>query len=41
MQKLREAHMLYLAREVGKFGHVPADKMINCIMINEFKYSQT
>ena len=29
----------YLAREVGKFGHVLAEKRY--IMINEFKYGQT
>ena len=26
MQNQREAHMFYLAREVGKFGHVLAEK---------------
>ena len=37
----REAHMFYLAREVGKFGHVLAEKKSNFTMINEFKYGQT
>ena len=41
-QNRREAHMFYLAREVGKFGHVLAKKKVaNFIMINEFKYGQT
>ena len=35
----REAHMFYLAREVGKFGLVLAEKKVyNLIMMNEFKY---
>ena len=38
MQNQREAHMFYLAREVGKSGHVLAG---NFIMIDEFKYDQT
>ena len=35
--------MFYLAREVGKFGHVllAEKKVANFIMINEFKYGQT
>ena len=28
MQNWREAHMLYLVREVGKFGHVLAEKKV-------------
>ena len=36
-----KAHMFYLAREVGKFGHVLAEKKSNFTMINEFKYGQT
>ena len=28
MQNRREAHMFYLAREVGKFGHVIAEKKV-------------
>ena len=32
--------MFYLAREVEKFGHVLAEKKVNFIMINEFKYGQ-
>ena len=36
----REAHMSYLKKEVGKFGHVLAEKRVN-FMINEFKYGQT
>ena len=31
--------MLYLAREVGKFGHVLAEKKVT--LINELKYGQT
>ena len=27
-QNQREAHMFYLAREVGKFGHVLAEKKV-------------
>ena len=27
-QSRREVHMFYLAREVGKFGHVPAEKKV-------------
>ena len=41
MQNQREMHMFYLAREVGKFGHVLAKKKGNFIMINEFKYGKT
>ena len=47
MWNQREAHMFYLVREVGKVGHVLAEKwlicweMINFTMINEFKYGQT
>ena len=37
----REAHMFYLAREAGNFGHVLAEKKVNFMMINEFKYGQT
>ena len=41
MQNRREVHMFYLAREMGKFGNVPAErKVANFIMINEFKYGQ-
>ena len=40
MRNQREAHMFYLAREVGKFGHVLAEKKAT-LMINEFKYGQT
>ena len=33
--------MFYLAREMGKFGHVLAERQVaNFIMINEFKYGQ-
>ena len=32
--------MFYLKKEVGKFGHVLAEKRVN-FMINEFKYGQT
>ena len=38
MRNQTEAHMFYLAREKGKFGHVLAEKKL---MINEFKYGQT
>ena len=42
MQNRRDVHMFYLVREVGKFGHVLAEKKVaNFIMINEFKYYQT
>ena len=30
----REAHMFYLAREVGKFGHVPAEKKVTLCLMN-------
>ena len=33
--------MFYLAREAGNFGHVLAEKKVNFMMINEFKYGQT
>ena len=33
--------MFYLAREVGKFGHVIAEKKGNFEMINEFRCGQT
>ena len=34
--------MFYLAREVGKFGHVLAEKKVTLdIMINGFKYGQS
>ena len=36
-----EVHMFYLAREVGKFGHVIAEKKGNFEMINEFRCGQT
>ena len=28
MRSLREAHMFYLAKEVGKFGDVPAEEKV-------------
>ena len=40
-QNKREAHMIYMAREVGKFGDVLAEKKVNFIMINEFKFGHT
>ena len=40
-QNRREAHMFFLAREVGKFGCVLLEKKGNFIVINEFKYGQT
>ena len=33
----REAHMFYLVKEIGKFGHVLAEKKGSFIIINEFK----
>ena len=33
--------MFYVGREVGKFGHVLAEKKGNFTMMNEFKYGQT
>ena len=33
--------MFYLARKMGKFGHVLAEKKVKFIIINEFKYGQT
>ena len=41
MQNQREAHMFYLAREVGKNWWCSCWKKGNFIMINEFKYGQT
>ena len=41
IQNRREVHMFYLAREMGKFGHVLAERQVaNFIMINEVKYGQ-
>ena len=40
-QNRREAHMFYLAREVGKIWTCSCWEKCNFIMINEFKYSQT
>ena len=37
----REAHMLYLAREVGKIWRCSCWAKSNFIMINEFNYGQT
>ena len=37
----REAHMFYLAREVGKIWRCSCWEKGNFIMINEFKYGQT
>ena len=43
MWNRREGYKFYLAaREVGKFGHVFAEKKVTFdLMINEFKYGQT
>ena len=41
MQNWREAHMFYLAREVGKIWRCSCWEKGNFIMINKFKYCQT
>ena len=41
MRNRREAHMFYLAREVGKICRCYCWKKCNFIMINEFKYGET
>ena len=41
MQNRREAHMIYMAREVGKIWRCFCWEKGNFVMINEFKYDQT
>ena len=40
MQNRREAHMIYMAREVGKIWRCFCWEKGNFVMINEFKYDQ-
>ena len=39
-RNLREAHMFYLAWEVGKIWICPCGEKGNVVSINEFKYGQ-